>query len=67
MSVSILEPDPLEAQLASARERAASLQPYSPAWDAAMAGVDDLERELRERLQASAIQQPASLWPARAF
>lgn len=67
MSVSLGEPDPLEAQLAAARARAATLQPYSPAWDAAMAGVEDLERDLRERLQADAAQQPASFWPARAF
>ena len=67
MNISILEPDPIEAKLALARERAASLQPYSPAWDAAMAGVDDLEHELRERVQATAARQTTSLWPARAF
>ena len=67
MNISILEPDPIEAKLALARERVASLQPYSPARDAAMAGVDDLEHELRERVQATAARQTTSLWPARAF
>jgi hypothetical protein len=65
--MSVLEPDPIETRLAAARERAASLQPYSPAWDAAMAGVDDLEHELRERLQAQASREPTLQWPARAF
>ncbi len=67
MNISILEPDPLEAKLAVARERVASLQPYSPAWDAAMAGVDDLEHELRERLHATVARPATSLWPVRAF
>jgi hypothetical protein len=37
--------------LARARERVAELQPYSPAWDAAMAGVEDLEREVSHQVQ----------------
>ena len=32
--------------LRAARRRARDLSPYSPAWDAAMAGVDDLEQQL---------------------
>ncbi len=32
--------------LSAARRRANDLSPYSPAWDAAMAGVEDLERQL---------------------
>jgi hypothetical protein len=44
--LSTLEPATIEARLAAAREHAETLQPFSPAWDAAMAGVDDLEREL---------------------
>ena len=32
--------------LAAAHRRARDLSPYSPAWDAAMAGVDDLEEQL---------------------
>ena len=32
--------------LAAARRRASALMPYSPAWDAAMAIVEDLERVL---------------------
>jgi hypothetical protein len=32
--------------LAAARRRARDLSPYSPAWDAAMADVDDLEEQL---------------------
>jgi hypothetical protein len=67
VNLSILEPDPIEARLASARERAASLQPYSPAWDAAMAGVEDLEHELRERSQARSSQDPTTAWPVRAI
>jgi hypothetical protein len=67
VNVSILEPDPIERRLASARERAAALQPYSPAWDAAMAGVEDLERELRERRQARSSQDPNPAWPLRAI
>ena len=32
--------------LSAARRRASALTPYSPAWDAAMAIVEDLERVL---------------------
>jgi hypothetical protein len=32
--------------LSAARRRAHVLNPYSPAWEAAMAGVEDLERQL---------------------
>ncbi len=31
-------------QLRAARQRVMELQPFSPAWDAAMARVEDLER-----------------------
>jgi hypothetical protein len=51
--LSILEPATIESRLAAARERAESLQAFSPAWDAAMAGVDDLERELRDSRRAT--------------
>ena len=34
-----------ETALALARRRVEDLQPYSPAWDAAMSWVEDLERE----------------------
>jgi hypothetical protein len=33
-------------QLSRARERLAELHPFSPAWDAAMAGVEELERQV---------------------
>ena len=36
----------LELDLFSARRRAAQHPPFSPAWDAAMAEVEDLERAL---------------------
>jgi hypothetical protein len=39
------EDDRVMARLAEARRLVRDLQPYSPAWDAAMAWVDDLERE----------------------
>ena len=43
------EDDRVMARLAEARRLVRDLQPYSPAWDAAMAWVDDLEREARTR------------------
>jgi hypothetical protein len=67
VSLSIHEPDPIEARLASARERAASLQPFSPAWDAAMACVEDFEHELRERRQVGSSQDSTPAWPTRAI
>jgi hypothetical protein len=39
------ENDKVMTRLATARRMARELQPYSPAWDAAMAWVDELERE----------------------
>ena len=39
----------IEADLHLARRRASALMPYSPAWDAAMAIVEDLERALWRR------------------
>ena len=39
------ENDLVMTSLAAARRLVRDLQPYSPAWDAAMAWVDDLERE----------------------
>jgi len=39
------EVETTETALAIARRRVEDLQPYSPAWDAAMSWVDDLERE----------------------
>jgi hypothetical protein len=38
--------DPVTTQLARARQMAQGLQPFSPAWDAAMAWVDELETTL---------------------
>ena len=48
----------IEAQAAryrlwAARRRASELQPFSPAWDAAMAGVEDLERQVRNHWRRS--------------
>ena len=36
----------IESDLTAARRRAQADAPGSPAWDAAMAWIDDLEREL---------------------
>jgi hypothetical protein len=36
----------LEAELSAARLRALALVPFSPAWDAAMGAIEDLERVL---------------------
>ncbi len=38
--------DVIRAQLVTARRMADDLQPFSPAWDAAMGWVDDLEASL---------------------
>jgi hypothetical protein len=38
--------DAVREQLSAAHRMADELQPYSPAWDAAMAWVDDLEAKL---------------------
>jgi hypothetical protein len=48
----------IEAQAAryrlwTARRRASELQPFSPAWDAAMSGVEDLERQVRNHWRRS--------------
>jgi hypothetical protein len=55
---SILEPATIEARLAAARDRADALQRFSPAWDAAMAGVEDLERELWDSRRAISAPDP---------
>jgi hypothetical protein len=46
------ETEPTDARLAAARRRADDLQPFSPAWDAAMSWVEDLEREGTTRTPA---------------
>jgi hypothetical protein len=49
----------VDVDLLIARRRMAEYAPYSPAWDAAMARVEDLEREawhLDELLEPSARQ-----------
>lgn len=43
----------IESDLAAARRRAGDLMPFSPAWDASMAWVEDLERQLWPLDQAS--------------
>jgi hypothetical protein len=40
-----LENDKVMHRIAAARRMARDLQPFSPAWDAAMAWVDELESE----------------------
>lgn len=46
MWLSVRDRDSLANDLAVARRRAWALTPYSPAWDAAMGIVEDLERAL---------------------
>jgi hypothetical protein len=48
MSQLLLDRRALEYDLATARRRAEGDTPGSPAWDAAMDWVDDLERALAE-------------------
>lgn len=45
--------DPLQRDLSAARLRAGNLRPFSRAWDAAMARVEDLERDLWRSQEAS--------------
>ena len=47
----------IEADLCVARRRAWALTPYSPAWDAAMAMVEDLERAMSQHDRASDASQ----------
>jgi hypothetical protein len=56
--LSTLESATIEARLAAARERAETLQPFSPAWDAAMAGIDDLEIQLGDSHRATRAPDP---------
>ena len=64
------EHDSVMAHLEEARRLVRDLQPYSPAWDAAMAWVEDLEREARnhwatagtaEQLGLATTSEPAIL------
>ena len=45
-------------RLAAARQMVRGLQPFSPAWDAAMAWVDDLECEAGYKWAAAATAEP---------
>ena len=45
------EPSTLEYQLLLARRRMQALAPGSPSWDAAIEGVEELERALASRLR----------------
>jgi hypothetical protein len=48
MSPVLIDRRTIESDLAAARRRAEGDMPGSPAWDAAMDWVDDLERALAE-------------------
>lgn len=48
MSQLLIDRRAIESDLATARRRAEGDTPGSPAWDAAMEWVDDLERTLAE-------------------
>jgi hypothetical protein len=52
------ENDKILIRLAAARRMVRGLQPYSPAWDAAMAWVDDLECEAGYKWAASGTHEP---------
>ena len=47
--------------LAAARRLARDLQPYSPAWDAAMAWIDDLEREAGNKWAIVGMAEPVTM------
>ena len=58
----------IELALFNARRRAAEYRPFSPAWDAAVAAVEDLERDLwrlHETETLAAIQTLGTPEPAR--
>ncbi len=50
--------DTVRARLAAARRVVLDLQPFSPSWDAAMAGIDDLEHQARNLRANSAPAHP---------
>jgi hypothetical protein len=52
------EDDPVMTHLEAARRLVRDLQPYSPAWDAAMAWVDDLEREAGNKWSSARTAEP---------
>ena len=52
------ENDKILIRLAAARRMVRGLQPYSPAWDAAMAWVDDLECEAGYKWAAAGTHEP---------
>ena len=52
------EDDLVMTHLAAARRLARDLQPYSPAWDAAMAWIDDLEREAGNKWAPAEMAEP---------
>lgn len=58
MSQLVIDRISIESDLANARRRAEGDTPGSPAWDAAMEWVDDLERALAE-LAATDRRTPA--------
>jgi ABC-type Fe3+ transport system substrate-binding protein len=53
--------DLVMTSLAAARRLVRDLQPYSPAWDAAMAWVDDLEREAGYKWATIGTAEPVAL------
>jgi hypothetical protein len=50
--------------LEAAHRLVRDLQPYSPAWDAAMAWVDDLEREAGNKWAPAGTAEPLALTAA---
>ena len=54
------ENDAVMTSLAAARRLVRDLQPYSPAWDAAMAWVDDLEREAGNKWATVGTAEPVT-------
>jgi hypothetical protein len=52
--------DKILTRLAAARRMVRDLEPFSPAWDAAMAWVDDLEYEAGYKWAAAGAAEPVS-------
>ena len=57
------ENDVVQTRLATARRLVGDLQPFSPAWDAAMAWVEDLEGQAGIKWGTVGTAEPGGLMP----